>query len=396
VKDIAIVDGIRTPIGNFGGSLKDITNHELGNLVVRELMNRTNLDPETVSEVIFGCVGQYSDATNLARVVSLMAGLPIRIPAYTVARNCSSGLQAIVNAAQNILTGDADIQIAGGIENMSRAPYVNRDMRWGKRLRNSEFIDSVWEGLTDAFCGQVMGMTAENLAEEFSIGREEQDSFAVESHRRAFRATREGKLKEETLTVMVPKKMAGKSQFPEPFSQDEGPNPAVNVQQLTLYPSIFKNGGSVTAGNACPLNDGAAAVLVMSGESAKSLGHEPLGFVRSYAFVGVEPQRMGIGPVEAIPRALDRAKLALSDIQLFEINEAFAVQYLSVERALELDREKVNVNGGAIALGHPVGMTGTRLVLTLLREMKRRELSLGVVSMCVGGGMGAAMVVERK
>lgn len=396
MKEVVIVDGVRTPIGNFGGSLKDITNHQLGEIVVRELLKRTRLDPERVEEVIFGCVGQYSDATNLARVVSLMAGLPIRIPAYTVARNCSSGLQAIVNAYQNIQSGDADIQIVGGIENMSRAPYVSRDMRWGKRLRHGEFIDSVWEGLTDAFCGQVMGYTAENLAEEFKIGREEQDPFAVESHRRAFRATREGKLKDEIVTVLVPKKMAGKALVPEPFSQDEGPNPAINEQQLSLYPPIFKEGGSVTAGNACPLNDGAAALLVMSRDAARELGYEPSGTIRSYAFVGVEPQRMGIGPALAIPKALEKGELSLSDIELFEINEAFAVQYLAVERSLKLNREIVNVNGGAIALGHPVGMTGARLALTLLREMKRRNLSLGVASMCVGGGMGAAMVLERK
>jgi len=396
MKEVVIVDGVRTPIGNFGGSLKEITNHQLGEIVVRELLKRTRLDPERVEEVIFGCVGQYSDATNLSRVVSLMAGLPIRIPAYTVARNCASGLQSIVNAYQNVQSGDAGIQMVGGIENMSRAPYVSRDMRWGKRLRNGEFIDSVWEGLTDAFCGQVMGYTAENLAEEFKIGREEQDRFAVESHRRAFRAIREGKLKDEIITVSVPKKMAGKALVPEPFSQDEGPNPAINEQQLALYPPIFKEGGSVTAGNACPLNDGAAALLVMSRDEARELGYEPLGAIRSYAFVGVEPQRMGIGPALAIPKALERAKLSLSDIELFEINEAFAVQYLAVERALKLNREIVNVNGGAIALGHPVGMTGTRLALTLLREMKRRNLSLGVASMCVGGGMGAAMVLERK
>ena len=396
MKDIVIVDGVRTPIGNFGGSLKDLTNQQLGEMVLRELLKRTQLDPERIDEVIIGCVGQYSDATNLARVVSLMAGLPLRIPAYTVARNCASGLQAVVNAAQNIRAGDADIQIAGGIENMSRAPYVSRDMRWGKRIRSGEFIDSVWEGLTDAFCGQVMGYTAENLAEEFKIGREEQDQFAVESHRRAFRATREGKFKDEMITVMVPKKMAGKAQVPEPFSQDEGPNAALNEQQLALYPAIFKEGGTVTPGNACPLNDGAAAALVMAGDTARDLGYEPLGWIRSYAFVGVEPERMGIGPALAIPKVLDRAGLSLSDIQLFEINEAFAVQYLAVERSLKLNREIVNVNGGAIALGHPVGMTGIRLAITLLREMKRRDLSLGVASMCVGGGMGAAMVLERK
>lgn len=396
MKDVVIVDGIRTPIGNFGGSLKDITAHQLGEMVVRELLKRTNLDPEKIDEVIFGSVGQYSDATNLARVVSLMAGLPIRIPAYTVARNCASGLQSVSNGYQSIQAEEADIQLVGGIENMSRAPYVSRDMRWGKKLRSSEIIDSVWEGLTDAFCGKVMGYTAENLAEEFKIGREEQDAYAVESHRRAFRATREGKFKEELMTVMVPKKMAGKTQVPEPFSQDEGPNPALNKQQLALFPAIFKEGGTVTPGNACPLNDGAAALLMMSAEAANQNGLEPLGFIRSFGFVGVEPERMGIGPALAIPKVLEKAGLGVSDIELFEINEAFAVQYLAVEKSLKLNREIVNVNGGAIALGHPVGMTGSRLVITLLREMQRRNLSLGVASMCVGGGMGAAVVLERK
>jgi acetyl-CoA C-acetyltransferase len=395
-KEVVIIDGVRTPVGNFGGSLKDITAHKLGEIVVRELMKRTNLDPNLTDHVIFGSVGQYSDATNVARVISLMAGLPIRVPAYTVARNCASGLQSIANAAQEIMCGDADVVIAGGVESMSRAPYVSRDMRWGKRLRNAELIDSVWEGLTDAFCGQVMGYTAENLAEEFKISRQEQDRFTVESHKRAFRATREGKFKDEIVTVMVPKKAAGKAVMPEPFSQDEGINPALTEQQLSLYPPIFKEGGTVTAGNACPLNDGAVALLVMSAEKAKALGSEPLGFIRSYAFVGVEPQRMGIGPALAIPAALKKAGLTLKDMQLIEVNEAFAAQYLSVEKQLGLNREIVNVNGGAIALGHPVGSSGARLAVTLLREMKRRNLSLGVASLCVGGGLGAAMVLERK
>jgi acetyl-CoA C-acetyltransferase len=325
-----------------------------------------------------------------------MAGLPVRVPAYTVARNCASGLQAIVNAAQEIMCGEAEVVVTGRVENMSRAPYVSRDMRWGKRLRHAEFIDSVWEGLTDAFCGQVMGYTAENLAEEFKISRQEQDRFAVESHKRAFRAPREGKFKDEIVTVMVPKKAAGKEVMPEPFSQDEGINPALTEQQLSLYPPIFKEGGTVTGGNACPLNDGAAALLVMSKEKARALGYEPLGTIRAYAFVGVEPQRMGIGPALAIPAALKKAGLNLKDIQLVEVNEAFAAQYLSVEKQLGLNREIVNVNGGAIALGHPVGMSGARLAITSLREMKRRNLSLGVVSLCVGGGIGSAMVLERK
>lgn len=396
MKEVVIVDGVRTPIGNFGGALRDVKAHKLGEVVVRELLQRTSLDPGQVDEVIFGNVAQPSDAANIARNITLFSGLPVRVPAYTVQRNCSSGMQAVANAYQHIVCNDAEVVIAGGVENMSQAPYVSRDMRWGKRLRHAEFIDSIWEALTDAFCGQIMGYTAENLAEEFKISRQEQDRFAVESHKRAFRAIREGKFKEEIVTVMVPKKAAGKEMVPEPFSQDEGPNIALNEQQLALYPPIFKEGGTVTAGNSCPLNDGAATVLVMSKEKARALGYEPLGYIRSYAFVGVEPHRMGIGPAEAIPLALKKAGLNLKDIQLFEINEAFAAQYLAVEQKLSLNREIVNVNGGAIALGHPVSMSGTRLILTLLREMKRRNLSLGVASLCVGGGMGAAMVVERK
>ncbi|MBI3995496.1 MAG: thiolase family protein [Nitrospirae bacterium] len=391
-----IVDGLRTPIGNFGGAMKDVPDPELGRQVVRGLLERSHLDPRHIDEVILGCVVQPSDATNLARVVTLAAGLPIRTPAYTVQRNCSSGLQSIVNAFQNIQCGDADVQIAGGIENMSRAPYINRDMRWGKRLRHGEFIDSLWEGLTDGFCGQIMGLTAENLAEEFKITRKEQDAFALESHRRAIRAVQENRFKDEILPVTLSGSGSRRRGPLPPFAQDEALHPEMDEARLAQYPPTFKADGTVTAGNACPLNDGAAAVIVMSAEKARDLDYEPLGFVRSYAFVGVEPQRMGIGPALAIPRALEKAGLGLRDIQLFEINEAFAAQYLAVERSLKLDREIVNVNGGAIALGHPVGMTGTRLVLTLLREMKRRNLTLGAVSMCVGGGLGAAMVLERR
>ncbi len=396
MKDVVIVDGVRTPIGNFGGALKDVTAHAMGAAVVKALMERTRLDPGVVDEVIFGCVGQHSDATNMARNIALYAGLPIRVPAYTVQRNCSSGLQSLVNAFQNIQAGDADVQIVGGTESMSQAPFVSRDMRWGKRLKHGAFIDSIWEGLTDGFCGQIMGYTAETLAEEFKISRDEQDKFALLSHKRAFRAVREGKFKDEITTVSVPKKMAGKDVTPEPFAQDEGPNAALTEQQLALYPTVFKEGGTVTPGNSCSLNDGAAATLVMTAERARALGYEPLGSIRAYAFVGVEPQRMGIGPAEAIPVALKKANLSLSDIQLFEINEAFAAQYLAVEKRLGLNRDIVNVNGGAIALGHPVGMTGTRLAVTLLREMKRRNLRLGIASMCVGGGIGAAMILERR
>jgi len=395
MKDVVIVAGVRTPIGNFGGALKDIPAEKLGELVVRELVARTGVDPTLIEEVIMGCVGQFTDAANIARVITLMAGLPIRTPAYSVQRNCSSGLQPFVNAFQNIQSDDADVQIVGGVENMSRAPYVVRDMRWGKRLRHSELLDSLWEGLTDPYCGQLMGRTAENLAEEFGITRQEQDRFAVESHRRAFRAIREGRFKDETMPLTIPKLVAGREVAPTVLNQDEGPNVGLSEQQLALYPALFKEGGSVTGGNSCPLNDGAAAALIMTADRARELGCRPMGRIRSYAFIGVEPARMGIGPAEALPLALTRGKLSLRDLDVIEVNEAFAAQYLAVERVLGLDRDRVNVNGGAIALGHPVGMTGTRLVITLLHELRRSDASLGAVGMCVGGGQGAALVVER-
>ncbi|MEK9142930.1 MAG: thiolase family protein [Nitrospirota bacterium] len=395
MKDLVIVAGVRTPIGNFGGALKDVLPQRLGELVVREVIGRSGLDPRLIEEVIFGCVGQPSNALNIARVIALQAGLPIGTPAYTVQRNCSSGLQPFVNAFQNLQSHDADVQIVGGVESMSRAPYLSRDMRWGKHLRHAEFIDSIWEGLTDPVCGQLMGRTAETLAEELGITREEQDRFAVESHHRAFKAVREGRLKEEILPVTVSKSVGGRAVPPLVVAQDEGPNVALTEPQLALYPPLFKEGGTVTAGNSCPLNDGAAAAIVMSAERARDLGLQPLVRIRSYAFVGVDPARMGLGPVQALPAALKRAGLQLADLGVIEVNEAFAAQYLAVERQLSLKRELVNVNGGAIALGHPVGMTGTRLVITVLHEMRRRGAALGAATMCVGGGQGAAMVLEQ-
>ncbi len=394
--EVVIVDGVRTPQGVFGGALKEFTAQRLGEIVVRELLKRTHLKPSDVEETIFGCVGQSSDAPNVARVIALMAGVPKQVPGYTVQRNCASGLQAIINAAQNIRCGDRDIQLAGGAECMSAAPYVSRDLRWGKRLRHSEMVDTVWEGLTDPICGQIMGRTAENLVEEFSISRQDQDRFALLSHQRAFRAAREGRFKEELVPVMVPKKAYGKQLPPEPFTQDEGINPGLNEQLLSQYPPIFKENGTATSGNSCFNADGAACVLVMSAEKAKALGYTPLAAVRAYAVVGLEPERMGLGPALAIPEVLKSAKLTLKDIQLIEVNEAFAATYLACEKSLTLNRELVNVNGGAIALGHPVGQSGTRIVVTLLHEMKRRSLSLGLATLCVGGGQGAAMVLERK
>ena len=394
--EVVIVDGVRTPHGVFGGALKEFTAQRLGQLVVQELLTRTRLKPTDVEEVLFGCVGQTSDAPNVARVIALLAGLPNQVPGYTVQRNCASGLQALINAYQNIVCGDHDIQLAGGAECMSAAPYVSRDMRWGKRLRHAELIDTIWEGLTDPVCGQIMGQTAENLVKEFSITRQEQDRFALLSHQRAFRATREGRFKDELVPVMVPKKAYGKQLPPEPFTQDEGINPGLNEQMLSQYPAIFVEGGSVTSGNSCFNADGAACLLVMSAEKAKALGYTPLARIRAYAVVGLEPERMGMGPAYAVPQVLKKAGLTLKDIRLIEINEAFAATFLACEKALNLNRDIVNVNGGAIALGHPVGQSGARVVITLLHEMKRRNLSLGLATVCVGGGQGVAMVFERS
>ena len=393
--DVVIVDGVRTPQGVFGGALKSLTAQELGEVVVRALLKRTNLKPADVEETILGCVGQQSDAPNVARVVALRAGIPNQVPAYTVQRNCASALQSIVNACQNIQCGEGDVQLAGGTEAMSASPYVSRDLRWGKRLRHSQMLDTVWEGLTDPICGQIMGRTAENLVGEFKISRAEQDQFALLSHQRAFRATRENRFKDELVQVLVPKRAMGRDLPPEPVTQDEGINPGLNEQLLSQYPPIFQEGGSVTSGNSCFNADGAAVVLVMSAAKAKALGFKPLAKIRAYAFAGLEPERMGLGPTLAVPLALKKAGLTLKDIELIELNEAFAATYLACEKVLGYSRDITNVNGGAIALGHPVGATGTRLVVTLLHEMKRRGVSLGLATACVGGGQGGAIVFER-
>ena len=393
--DVVIVNVVRTPQGVFGGALKQFTAQQLGETVVRELLKRTNLSPAAVEEVIVGCVAQGSDAPNLARVIALQASIPNTVPAFTVQRNCASGLQAIVSAAQNIACGDADVQIAGGAECMSAAPYISRDLRWGKRLRHSEMVDSVWEGLTDPVCGQMMGRTAENLVEEFSISRQEQDRFTLLSHQRAFRATRENRFKDEIVPLLIPKRAMGRELPPEPFTQDEGINPGLSEPTLGQYPPIFKEGGSVTSGNSCFNADGSAMVLVMSRAKARALGYPPLAAIRAYAFAGLEPGRMGLGPTLAVPAALKRTGLTLKDIQLIELNEAFAATFVACEKVLQFNRDLTNVNGGAIALGHPVGASGTRIVVTLLHEMKRRNLSLGLATACIGGGQGAAIIFER-
>lgn len=395
MREVVLVDGIRTPFGNFGGVLKDLNAPELGRIVLTELLKRNPQAKDAIDQVIMGAVGQGSEAPNLARVAALKAGIALKTPGYTVQRNCGSGLQSMINAYQEIMMGDADVVVAGGIESMSTYPFLSRDMRFGKRIRNSELVDSMWEGLTDPVCGQLMGQTAENLAEEFGITREEQDQYAVNSHKKAFRAARSGVFTDELMTVEVPKKAAGKDVAPEPVSSDEGPNPALSLQMLGMYPTIFKKGGTVTPGNACGTNDGAVALLMMSAEKAAELGYKPLAIVRAYANVGLEPERMGLGPAYAIPAVLKRAGLSLDQMDVVEVNEAFAAQVLSVAKSLELDMDKLNPNGGAIALGHPVGASGARLGLTLAKELIRRGGKYGVASLCIGGGQGIAMVFEN-
>ena len=395
MKEIVIAGAVRTAQAKLGGALKNQTNQKLGEVILRGLLERTHVDPKAVDEVIFGCVGQQSDAHNVARVIALMAGISPSVPSFTVNRNCASGMQAIVSAAQMILVGDADVVVAGGVEVMSSVPFVNRDLRFGKKLRDSRMIDSLWEGLRDPVSGMMMGETAEVLAEEFKISRSAQDEFALESHQKAARAVHSGKFRAEILPVILsPKSKRDNTQAI--FVDDESPNSALTLQELQGYPSVFKEPGTVTAGNSCPISDGAAAVLVTHRAKAEELALPVLATLRTWAFSGVDPRRMGMGPVDSTRKALQKAKLVIKDMKLVEINEAFAAQCLAVEKSLGLDREAVNVNGGAIALGHPVGATGVRLVVTLLHEMKRRGVALGMAGLCVGGGQGGTLIFEQK
>jgi acetyl-CoA C-acetyltransferase len=400
VKEVVIVNPVRTPIGSFGGALRSIPAYDLACLVMKRILRDTAIDPGQISEVVFGNTGMPSEAANIARVSALYAGIPQHVPAYTVQRNCASAMQAIASAYNSIQGGDGDLFLVGGTESMSNIPYVSKGARWGLKLRNSELTDALWEGLTDPTCNLLMGGTAENLAEQYHISREEQDQFAVQSHKRAFMATRMGKFKDEIEPVEVIKKAAGQEVAKESITQDEGINPGLTVQKAALYPTVFKKNGTVTPANACPMNDGAAAMLVVTVERAAELGLKPMGRILSYAFTGVDPAYMGIGPATAMPKALQRADLTYDKLDLVELNEAFAAQSLAVAKRMTDEGhgwnwDKTNVNGGAIALGHPVGASGSRIVVTLLHEMQRRNSRYGLATLCVGGGQGAALVVER-
>ncbi len=421
---IAIVAGIRTPFCKMGSLLKDMSAQELAGLTSRELLERSGIDPKTIDEVIFGNVAQPADAANIARVIALLSGVPHTTPAFTVHRNCASGLESVVTAALKIRGGEAKFILAGGTESMSNIPFlftkeyqeimselgrakdIGSKVKTLLKLRPKYFSPRVglMMGLTDPACGLNMGQTAEVLAKEFGITRKEQDEFSLVSHHRAI-ASRD-KLKEEILPVIAA------PEYKKTVEMDNGPRENQTIEALTKLKPIFdKTSGTVTAGNSSQVTDGAVSLLVMSESRAKELNQKPLGYLRSWVFAGVEPARMGIGPAHAIPMALRKAGMTLKDLQAIEINEAFAVQVLACLKALEsekfasdfgytgltgnIDRNILNVNGGAIALGHPVGATGSRLILTMLKHLNRNNLSTGLVSLCIGGGQGAAMILER-
>lgn len=427
-RDVVIVEGVRTPFAKAGTQLKDIHPSELGKTAVRELLARSEVNVNEVDEVIIGNTGNPSDSVNIARVVALRAGLPMSVSAFTVHRNCASALESISTGYDKIRAGSADVVIAGGTESMSQLPMLfskqfadvfgefafaktfDKKMKAVKKFKLKYLKPriAVMEGLTDPFVGINMGQTAEILAKEFGISRDEQDQFALLSHQKAVAAQKEGRLAEEMTPVFVPPK------YRALVEQDIGPREGQTMELLgKLKPFFDRRYGSVTVGNACPVTDGAAALLLMSREKAQSLGYKPQAVIRSYAFAGLEPERMGLGPVYSTPKALKRAGLELKDMDLIELNEAFAAQVIACQKAFasdqfaqeklglsakigEVDPSKLNVNGGAIALGHPVGATGTRLVLTLMKEMQRSNKQFGLATLCIGGGQGGALILERE
>jgi acetyl-CoA C-acetyltransferase len=392
MSDIVIASAVRTAGGKFGGAFKDVSAVELGALVVREAVRRAGIEPAQVEEVVFGTGWQAGLGPNIGRLATVKGGLPHQVPAFTINKRCGSSLRATSLAAQMIKAGDAEVVLAGGAENTSQVPYIADGARWGNRMGDGKLLDIMHkDGFMCPLAGQLMGMTAETLVEKYKISRQEQDAFAAESQNKAVKAVKEGKFKEETLTVEIP---AGKGKT-EPFAIEEIPREGVTAESLAKLPPVFKKDGTVTAGNSCALCDAGAAVLVMKKEKASALGVKPLARIVSYAHAGVDPAVMGIGPVPAVSKALERAKMKLEDIDLIELNEAFAAQVLAVEKELKWDRSRVNVHGGAIALGHPVGATGAKILTTLLYALKTYDKTLGLVSMCIGGGQGVAMIVER-
>lgn len=392
MRKAVIVGAVRTAIGSFGGALAGVTAAELGAIVIKEALKRANVNPADVNEVIMGNVLQAGLGQNPARQAAIKAGIPAEVPSTTINKVCGSGLKTVALAAQSVMLGDADIVVAGGMENMSLAPYLLDKARTGYRMGHGELVDvMIRDGLWCAFNDVHMGITAENLAEKYGITREEQDEYSALSQNRSEKALQINVFADEIVPVEIPQRKGD----PIVVAKDEYPRPGVTAAALAKLRPAFKKDGTVTAGNASGINDGAAAVVVMSEQKAKELGIKPLAVIRSYAAGGVDPSVMGIGPVPAVRHALKKANLTIDAIELIEANEAFAVQSLSVAKELGFDMEKVNVNGGAIALGHPIGASGTRILVTLLHEMQRRDTKLGLATLCIGGGQGMAMVVER-
>lgn len=391
MREVVIVSAARTPVGSFNGALAGVSAVELGAITIKEAIKRAGITPEMVDETIMGCILQSGLGQGVARQAAVKAGIPVEKPAMTINMICGSGLKAVQLAAQAIISGDCDVVVAGGTENMSLAPYVLRNARNGYRMGHGEIVDTmIHDALTDAFNNYHMGNTAENLAEKYSITREEQDSLSAGSQNKAEAAIKEGKFKDEIVPVVISSKKGDVI-----VDTDEFPRAGTTVESLAKLRPAFKKDGTVTAGNSSGINDGAAALVIMSSDKAKELGLEILGKIVGYASAGVDPSIMGIGPVPAVKKALERAKLELKDMDLIEANEAFAAQALSVAKELGFEMDKVNVNGGAIALGHPVGASGARILTTLLYEMKKRNSKHGLATLCIGGGMGTAIVIER-
>jgi acetyl-CoA C-acetyltransferase len=392
MREVVIVSAVRTAIGTFGGSLKDIPAVDLGALVIKEAVNKAGIKPEMVNEVIMGNVLQAGLGQNPARQAVIKAGLPVEVSAMTINKVCGSGLRAVSLAAQMIKAGDADIVVAGGMENMSRAPYVMDSARWGQRMGNGTMVDvMINDGLWDAFNNYHMGITAENIAERWNLTREEQDAFSAASQAKAEKAIAEGKFKDEIVPVVIPQRKGD----PIVFDTDEYAKPGTTADKLAKLRPAFKKDGTVTAGNASGINDGAAAVVVMSAEKAAELGIKPMAKILSYGSRGLDPAIMGYGPVAATAAAMEAAKITVEDLDLIEANEAFAAQSLAVAKDLKFDMDKVNVNGGAIALGHPIGASGARILVSLLHEMEKRDAKKGLATLCIGGGLGTALIVER-
>ncbi len=393
MKEVVIVGAARTAIGSFGGTLKSVPASTLGAIAVKEAIKRAGITPEMVEEVIMGNVLQAGLGQNVARQISMEAGIPKEVPSMTLNKVCGSGLRAVELAAQIIKAGDADIIVAGGAENMSLSPYVVPAARWGARMGDTKLVDvMIRDGLSDAFSGVHMGITAENICEQWGLTREELDQFAAASQQKAEAAIAAGKFKDEIVPVEIPQKKGD----PKIFDTDEFPRAGVTAEGLAGLKPAFKKDGMVTAANASGINDSGAAVIVMSKEKADELGIKPMATIKSYASAGVDPQIMGIGPVPATQKALAKAGLEIKDIDLIEANEAFAAQSVAVGKELGFDASKLNVNGGAIALGHPIGASGCRILITLLYEMARRDAKTGLATLCIGGGQGTALIVERN